>query len=150
MASVSSQDGDTPTLGTNIMLAGLSFQVFTLAMFMLLTAEYALRVTRNKDALNSTHAKLRASKKFRGFLCALALSTVLIMIRSIYRVIELAQGWNGQLIGDQTLFFVLEGIMVILAVLILNVFHPGWTFREGYRISTKSVEDGSQTEMRGL
>jgi hypothetical protein len=132
------------------MLVGLAFQVFTLALFILLCAEYAFRVTRTLDTLNPIHAKLRASKKFRGFLCALASSTVFILIRSIFRVIELAQGWSGELMGNQTLFFVLEGVMVTLAVLVLNVFHPGWCFREGYRINSKSAEEGSQAEMRDL
>ena len=27
--------------------------------------------------------------------------------------------------------------MVVVAVLVLNIFHPGWTFREGYVPKTK-------------
>lgn len=145
VASVTSQDGKSPTLGTNIMIVGLSFQVFTLALFMLLCAEYALRVVRRQGELDPTHAKLRASRKFRGFLIALALSTTCIMIRSIYRVVEMAQGWDGALIKNETLFFVLEGVMVVLAVGVLNVFHPGWCFGEGYRVTEK--ERSQEEEM---
>ncbi|KAH8146931.1 uncharacterized protein LAJ45_09011 [Morchella importuna] len=143
IASVTSQDGESPTLGTNIMITGLAFQVFTLAMFMILCAEYALRVVRRKGSLDPTHAKLRASRKFRGFLCALALSTTFIMIRSVYRVIEMAQGWSGALMADETLFFILEGVMVVCAVGALNVFHPGWCFGEGYRVTEKGGEEES-------
>lgn len=114
------------------MLAGLSFQVFTLVLFIVLCAEYAYRVHTTTRPLESSHEGLRASKKFRGFLVALATATVLILIRSIYRVIEMAQGWEGELIKNQTLFFILEGVMVGLAVLVLNVFHPGQCFRDGF------------------
>lgn len=125
------------------MLAGLGFQVFTLALFMLLCGEYAFRVVRSTASLNSTHAKLRASKKFRGFLGALALSTACIMVRSVYRVIELAQGWDGALIKNEGLFFVLEGVMVTMAVLVFNLLHPGWCFQESYRTSKEEVEEES-------
>lgn len=138
---MTSQRGDSPALGTNIMLAGLGFQVFTLALFMLLCGEYAVRVARSA-ALDTTHAKLRASKKFRGFLAALAVSTACIMVRSVYRVVELAQGWEGALIKNETLFFVLEGVMVTVAVLVFGLLHPGWCFQESYGSSKES-----QTEM---
>lgn len=129
------------------MLAGLSFQVFTLSLFMILCAEYAYRVVRSKNELNETHAKLRASKKFRAFLGALTLSTICIMIRSVYRVIEMAQGFEGSLIKNETLFFILEGVMVTLAVLVFNLLHPGWCFRESYT-TTKNTE--SSTELGDL
>lgn len=70
--------------------------------------------------------------KFRLFLVALTLSTICIFIRSVYRVVELGEGWDGALIKNQTLFIVLEGVMVVIAVLVLNAFHPGLCFREGY------------------
>ncbi|CUS14690.1 unnamed protein product [Tuber aestivum] len=147
IASTLSQDEKDPAPGNNIMLAGLGFQVFTLVLFMLLCAEYAYRVKTSNQEFDVTHAKLRSSKKFRAFLIALSLSTVLIFIRSIYRVIEMAQGWDGALTKNETLFFVLEGVMVVIAVLVLNVFHPGWCFREAYvdRLGTeKNLESASE------
>ncbi|KAG0136693.1 RTA1 like protein-domain-containing protein [Tuber indicum] len=120
IASTLSQDDKDPAPGNNLMLAGLGFQVFTLVLFMLLCAEYAYRVKNTTQSFDVTHAKLRSSKKFRGFLAALSLATILIFIRSIYRVIEMAQGWDGELTKNETLFFVLEGVMVVIAVLVLN------------------------------
>ena len=65
---------------------------------------------------------------FKGFLGALALATIGIFWRSVYRVAELAQGWDGALIRRQDLFIAFEGVMVIIAVLALNVFHPAVCF----------------------
>lgn len=39
---------------------------------------------------------------------------------------------NGWVIGDEAAFFILEGIMVILAVGLFNVWHPGMAMREAY------------------
>lgn len=138
MASVASNNHKSPDTGDHIMVAGLAFQVFTLGVFILLCTDFAFTTMRNTrevgadEALDASHAKLRASMKFKGFLVALAIATICIFIRSIYRVIELSQGWEGELIKNQTYFIVLEGAMVIVAVLALNAFHPGWCFAEGY------------------
>lgn len=113
MASVASSNNESAQGGTNVMLAGLGFQVFTLVLFMGLCGEYAWRVNQRIKSgvgLDPVHAKLRNSKRFKGFLCALALSTTCILIRSVFRVIEMAQGWEGDLAGDETLFFILEGV----------------------------------------
>lgn len=45
--------------------------------------------------------------------------------------------------ADETLFFILEGVMVVCAVGALNVFHPGWCFGEGYRVTEKGGEEES-------
>jgi hypothetical protein len=59
---------------------------------------------------------------------ALAVSTIAIFIRSVYRVAELSGGFGGSLANDQATFMVLEGPMVIIAVLAMTVFHPGTCF----------------------
>ena len=94
------------------MLAGLSFQVFTLLVFILASLEYAFRVYRRQGEMNPIHAKLRSSFKFKGFLVALAFSTLLLFIRNVYRVVELAGGWGSKLMENQTLFIILEGVYV--------------------------------------
>ncbi|KAL8685549.1 MAG: hypothetical protein Q9218_007690 [Villophora microphyllina] len=137
MASAASHSNKSPDTGDHIMVTGLAFQVFTLLIFMILCADFVFRtITRmnrmGDAALDPTHKTLRGSTKFRLFLVALALSTICIFIRSVFRVVELGEGWNGALIKNQTLFIVLEGVMVIIAVLVLNLFHPGLCFREGY------------------
>lgn len=49
----------------------------------------------------------------------------------MYRVAELGEGWTGDLIRHQWLFVGFEGVMVIVACLALNVFHPAFSFKEG-------------------
>lgn len=80
------------------MVAGLASQVFTLALFIFLAGEYAYRVITSGRQLDPMYAHLRGSKKFLGFLGALTAATLCILVRSVYRLIELSQGWEGQLI----------------------------------------------------
>lgn len=137
MASVSSHQNKSPNTGDHIMVAGLTFQVVTLLMFQLLCLDFMIKTLRRlramgDAALDPTHKTLRGSIKFQLFLVALGLATICIFIRSIYRVAELSEGWEGALIKNQHLFIGFEGAMVIVAVLVLNIFHPGYCFREGY------------------
>jgi hypothetical protein len=118
------------------MVAGLAFQVFTLGIFMTLCLDFFLRtLARHRQlgeaAFDPAFIALRADWKFRGFLGALALATICIFWRSVYRVIELAEGWTGDLIRRQNLFIAFEGVMVVVAVLALNAFHPAVCFKEG-------------------
>ena len=97
VTSILSQDNKDPAAGTNIMMAGLAFQVFTLFMFIGLGAEFCWRVKSSHRQLDPIYAHLRDSSRFVSFLWALSLATILIQIRCIYRLIELAQGWDGAL-----------------------------------------------------
>lgn len=123
LASVSSQNDEDPSLGTNIMIAGLSFQVASMALFILLALEYIWRVRRfEKDT-----PRLPVSRTKLGlFVGFFSLAVVCIFIRCIYRVIELSEGWEGELIQNQTIFIVLEGVMVLIAVYALHIGHPAF------------------------
>ncbi|KAF2197993.1 putative RTA1 domain protein [Delitschia confertaspora ATCC 74209] len=149
LASAASHNDKDPTVGNNIMIAGLAVQVFTLLIFIILACDFAFRtMSRIKslgaEALDPTHAKLRGSWSFKGFLFALAFATLCIFTRSVYRVAELSEGWDGHLIKTQRYFIGLEGAIVGAAVLALNAFHPGLCFREGKEKaeSRSSVEEG--------
>lgn len=119
------------------MVAGLAFQVFTLGVFILLCLDFALRTRKRYKSMgesafdqNPLFIKLRHSWVFKGFLVALTLATICIFWRSVYRVIELAEGWTGHLIRQQWLFVGFEGVMVIVACFALNAFNPAFAFKE--------------------
>jgi RTA1 like protein len=107
IASVRSQNNEDPSLGNHIMIAGLSFQVATMSFFILLALEYAWRVRR----MEKDNARLPVSSTKLGlFVGFFSLAIICIFIRCIYRVIELSEGWEGDLIRNETAFIVLEGV----------------------------------------
>ena len=54
--------------GINIMIAGLSTQVASLALFLALCAEFAFRCYQRAYEWDATYAKLRSTLKFKAFL----------------------------------------------------------------------------------
>ena len=45
--------------------------------------------------------------------------------RSVYRTIELVDGWDGRIIKNELYFNVMDGAMIVAAMFCLNELHPG-------------------------
>jgi RTA1 like protein len=114
LASVASGklNGNTKP-GTNLMVAGIAFQLGTMSFFALLVLDF-LRRSR----------KLAMQIEYKKVLFALFISFTMIYIRSVYRTVELAQGWTGYLITHEGYFIGLDAALMFVAVIIFLVFDP--------------------------
>ncbi|PNS21524.1 Protein RTM1 [Sphaceloma murrayae] len=143
---MSSSSVGTDSAGVDISLAGLSFQVVTLAFFSAASMDYALRYV-------ARHGTGGLDRRFRVFVVALATAVVLIFVRCAYRIEELREGYRSSLISNQGLFIALEGVVVVLAVVALLVAHPGPVFEgrrgEGEKVRVVVV-GGSSDEETGM
>ena len=104
---MSSTSSGSSKVGVNIAIAGLSFQVFTLVVFILLAIDYAVRYLRDQRTQPS---RMEWSMSFKVFLGFLSLAIVCILVRCVYRIDELSNGYSGPLIHEQGLFIGLEGV----------------------------------------
>lgn len=102
----STSSGGSKT-AVDVSIAGLSFQVFTLCVFIALAFEYAYRWFRARRAIQQPTP---LSRSFKVFVFFLSLAVILILIRCAYRIDELSDGYNGPLIHDEGLFIGLEGV----------------------------------------
>lgn len=105
----SSTSGSSQT-GVNIALAGLSFQVFTLTVFALLAIDYAISYWRGHKGHVSEDTRL--TRRFKLFVGFLSLAILCILIRCVYRIDELSQGYqnSNELLHNQGEFIGLEGV----------------------------------------
>lgn len=168
---------DLAQTGVNIMIAGLAIQVASLVLFMALCLQYAWSVHKNPESLNnaSIMRELRNSFRWKAFLAGksvsllftyqvlivnlgLALATIAIFVRSVFRVAELKGGFHSSLANNQVLFMILEGAMIVIAILCLTILHPGvcfngqwnqtkWTFRRS--IDSEMDLISANTDARG-
>ncbi len=137
-------------LGINLLIAGLSFQVFSLLLFSFCCAEFAYRLWKNPQSWSMEHSKLYESKLFKAFLYGLAVATMTIFIRSCFRVAELSGGFQGSLANNEISFMILEGAMIIIATSCLTFLHPGIAFRglwasANFRFRTGKSRDVEKT-----
>ncbi|KAF5600600.1 phospholipid-translocating ATPase [Fusarium pseudoanthophilum] len=128
-------------IGEHISLAGLIFQVVTLVCFCALFADYVIRAFKV--------CRHRLSKPVIYFLVFLFFSTLFILIRCIYRIAELYQGYFSAIFRDEGLFIGLESCMMCVAVLLLNAGHPGYVFSKKEDITYDVDKDGDFEQIDG-
>ncbi|KAK9476635.1 RTA1 like protein-domain-containing protein [Lipomyces japonicus] len=129
--------------GSHIMIGGLAFQVLCTFVFAVTCFVYYIKARksfiRNKtspefvSALflgHSKFARIRSARRTYVFLIGISIGVLLVFIRSVYRVIELAGGWTGYLMVHEVYFLVLDGLMVGIAAIISVVFYPAVCFGE--------------------
>jgi len=128
-AAGSTDPNANPETGGHIMLVGIIFQMVALTFYMMLAVEFVIRYLRDKPFQRANNqpptGNYYMDGRMKTMLYGLAVSSILIYIRSIYRVIELSDGWSGSIITTEWYFNVFDGAMIVLAMLCLNVLHPG-------------------------
>ncbi|KAF8194060.1 RTA-like protein, partial [Mycena galopus ATCC 62051] len=108
--------------GANIMLGGIAFQFEVIIIFTILAVDFVQRYIRDRPVRK---AGSRRGVLFPHLKVMLAFSTTVLFIRAVYRLIELAGGWEGPVVTTQVYFNVLDGAMATLAIFTLNFAHPG-------------------------
>lgn len=148
LAAIAAGNRRDPSKGGRIMLGGIVFQLIAITIYMALALEFLYRFWHDKpfkgryDALPLGRHKLDRNTKY--MLLGSALSSLMIYVRyaqqtqatlqevvlilqsrSIYRTIELSDGWNGRIITTELYFNVMDGAMIVASMYCLNIFHPG-------------------------
>lgn len=130
--------------GTWTMVAGIVFQLFSITVFVICAADFVRR-TLSKKLLRNVQGSIVP------LFGAMIFSVLCVYVRSIYRTIELAQGWSGYLITTQRYFIALDGAMMVAAVAVFNVFHPGWLLpRSVGSMGEQKKQSGSKYETGNL
>lgn len=58
----------------------------------------------DKDVIRDDSDEMRMNGSMKLMSCGLAFSTLMLFIRTVYRTIELSNGWNGRIIQTQVYF----------------------------------------------
>ncbi|CBQ72726.1 conserved hypothetical protein [Sporisorium reilianum SRZ2] len=120
-----SAEAETPSeidTGSNVMITGVSIQVAVTAPFLLLYLDYNLRRLREWAKLPRHE---RPHRRVEVLNAVIGVSTLFILIRCIYRIVEMADGWLGYLATTPVYFDVLDGLMIVLAIGVFIPFYPG-------------------------
>lgn len=114
VSSTLQQNGKASTTGGNIILIGLAIQLLFFASFTVVTA-YVFHLQRTK-----------ASNKvpFPVYIC-LTVTILLITMRNIYRVVEIAVGWGGYLNTHEKYFYCLDALPIFVAFCVYSALHFG-------------------------
>lgn len=157
------------TIGTNIMVGGIAFQVASMTLFVIFLCDFMNRIwfkahpevkfsvsnffallfqTRRGKAMATEYLQPHYNQKYRevwsrglfGYYPLVILSCVFfIYVRCVYRLVELSEGWTGYLITHEQYVMTLDGLQVLIASVILLVFHPGFVMGANNSVSMADI-----------
>ncbi|KAL2030267.1 hypothetical protein VTO58DRAFT_107621 [Aureobasidium pullulans] len=107
-------------VGTNIMVAGIDFQLASVVIFSVLFFLFLYRA-----AVKLSLPPFKNDKDMKLLVLVTSFSILLIIMRSIYRTVELAGGWSGHVIETERYFLALDGAPMAALVIAFNILHPG-------------------------
>lgn len=119
---------DIQKLGSDLALTGIVFQLGSLIVFTILGTEFFIRYARKipfQKKVADQYYRGSFTNRIKWMVVGMVAVTSLILIRSVYRSIELAGGYNGKVEATQWLFDVFDATMIVLAIYTLIILHPG-------------------------
>ncbi|TKX22558.1 RTA1-like protein 5 [Elsinoe australis] len=154
--------------GEKIIIAGLFIQLVFFGLFVIVAGLFQYRLVRNNplglrvgkhvtEANESVSTAGPSSAPFllrdmpwKRHLYALYAASGLIMVRSIFRVVEYIMGNNGYLLRHKVFLYVLDATLMLFVMIIFNWIHPSEITRR-YQERTADVRaeelSGSEMEM---
>ena len=109
---------ESPVVPNDILLAGLAFQTFAFTIFLALFGLFIVSLYRVREFRPKVASK-------RPFLLGLAAASLLVYLRTVFRLAETSQGVFGYLSSHEVIFGVLEFAPIVVAVWVLGIWHPG-------------------------
>lgn len=110
---------DNVRLGENIITGGLAIQILFFGFFIVVTLVFHMRMFK-RPTKNYYHADI----PWNRLLLVLYMSSILIMIRSVYRVAEYVMGSDSELKSKEIYLYCADALPMLLVVLIHNLYHP--------------------------
>jgi len=124
--SISSNDLKTNKLGSNVFLAGLALQLLSFAIFTCMYLRFLFLVRRHSPEVWRRDGNSRLwYADWRTLACAFLVSCAGILVRSVFRVVELSQGFKGSLATSESAFYGLDTLPLFVTVAAYVPFWPG-------------------------
>ncbi|KAL4982061.1 putative RTA1 domain protein [Aspergillus falconensis] len=105
--------------GEKIVIAGLVIQILFFGFFIITCALFHKRVKEEP-----TEPSLELASVWHKHLHILYAANLLIMVRSVFRLIEYAMGNNGYLLRHEVFLYVFDGLLMLVVMILFNVIHP--------------------------
>ncbi|KAL0265394.1 hypothetical protein SLS55_001361 [Diplodia seriata] len=127
--------------GERIIIGGLCVQLLFFGLFMIVAAIFHIRILRvptvTADAL---------TVPWRRFLVVLYVASALIMVRSVFRVVEYIQGSEGYLMSKEMFIYIFDASLMFLTMVIFNIWHPSRIINNHAAAGRSSDEESAHSD----
>lgn len=125
------------TLGRNILLVGLFFQLAFFGFFIVVSGVFNYRVNKEGLGMQTAGGKYR----WRTMMKVLYAASVLIIVRCIFRVIEFSGGENGRLRTEEVWMYVFDAVPMLVVQCVFHFVHGGMVLPKDVKKGKRAVEE---------
>ena len=128
-------DLNSKKMGENIIVGGLVFQIIIFAIFCFTAVFFNFKFRRHGAS------SLAQAIPWQSSLNMLYITSALVMLRNIFRVVQYVMGQNGFLMVNEWPVYVFDAVQMFLTMLWFLVRYPSQLH------VTKGIETGTETEI---
>ncbi|CAP93842.1 Pc16g11720 [Penicillium rubens Wisconsin 54-1255] len=110
---------DSMKTGERIIIAGLFVQIIFFGFFIVVAVLFDLKLRKYRIP-----RCFSGEVPWRKHLNILYATSILILIRSAFRLVEYIQGNNGYLLRHEVYLYLFDSLLMLIAMIIFNVAHP--------------------------
>jgi hypothetical protein len=106
------------TSGKHIVVLGLFLQIIFFGVFVVTSGLFHQRIVRSPTAES-------VSVPWQKYMYALYGASGLILVRSVFRIIEFTGGNDGTLASHEIYLYIFDGVLMLGVLVLFNLVHPG-------------------------
>lgn len=118
--------GDNAQMGQNIVVAGLLIQIIMFGLFAVTAVLFQYRYQRYKVAPEAYD-----NIEWKQMMMMLYGVSLLIMVRSIFRVIEFAVGKEGYLLQNEWTLYIFDALLMWIVMVVFFMWYPDKVQQKG-------------------
>jgi hypothetical protein len=140
MGSAMQANGDDAgrQMGSKLVIGGLSVQLVAFAVFILMAVVLHRRLNSEPTIISKNPLV-----PWRRHMWTLYIVSMLVMVRSAFRLIEFAEGNEGALMKHEAYLYIFDASLMFLVTLALALVHPGRLLKTIRTLSVRSSFEGA-------
>ena len=106
-------------LGQHVITGGLGIQVLFFGFFIVTAGIFHFRIARFPTTRSQS-----LSIPWERYLYILYTASLLIMVRSVFRIVEYVMGQDGILLKHEIYLYIFDATLMFIMMVLFNVWHP--------------------------
>ncbi|KAJ5545844.1 hypothetical protein N7494_003429 [Penicillium frequentans] len=112
-------NSSSPSTGEHVIIGGLFVQIVFFGLFTITAVVFQARISKSP-----TGRSIELGDIWPRHMTALYISSILILVRSVVRVVEYLQGYSGYLMKHEVFIYVFDALLMFFVTLVLQYSHP--------------------------
>lgn len=108
-----------PSMGERIIIGGLFVQIIFFGFFTITAVVFQTRLAKSPTARS-----VELKGVWNRHMIALYVSSILILVRSVVRVVEYLQGYDGYLMKHEAFIYIFDALLMFVTLVVLQYEHP--------------------------